>query len=229
MILLLVRIGSRVRYPFYTLPEMDSKTAQTFAGGDPAAAAGAVLAHLRQTVQVWIDGDRVLPIDGLALLAALDQAQKGLAGEDSERERREGAGARSARTCPASGTPPERQGAASPGGHTRLCRVPAHCVGPPRPPERQGSAAAQGGGRAAGPGGGPRGAPGAAAESGITAFVGHVQALIEARVLAAEVGLPPIEAAAAMAALLSRADGESRALASGAAATSAAPLPDGPG
>jgi hypothetical protein len=112
---------------------MESKTAQTSAGSDPAAAVGAVLARLRQTVQVWIDGDRVLPIDGLALLVALDQAQKGLAG--------------------------------------------------------------------------PRGAPGAAAESGITAFVGHVQALIEARVLAAEVGLPPIEAASAMAALLSGADG----------------------
>jgi hypothetical protein len=38
-----------------------------------------VIAHLRQSVQALIDGDRILPADGLPLLASLDQA---LAGPD---------------------------------------------------------------------------------------------------------------------------------------------------
>ena len=87
----------------------------------------AVIADLQQWVQAWMDGDRLFPADGLSLLAALDRALAGLAGEDSE--------------------------------------------------ER---------------------APGAGTRAGIAAFVGQVQALVEARVLAAEDGLPPIEAAEAM-------------------------------
>jgi hypothetical protein len=92
--------------------------------------AGAVIAQLRQRVRVWMDGDRVLPADGLSLLATLDRVQAGLAGEDAP-----------------------------------------------------------------------------AARAGIAAFVSQVQALIEARVLAAEDGHPPIEAASAMVALLDSAGG----------------------
>ena len=43
----------------------------------------AQIAHLQRSVQVWIDSDRILPADGSALLAALDQIQAGLAGEDA--------------------------------------------------------------------------------------------------------------------------------------------------
>jgi hypothetical protein len=50
----------------------------------PAAmGARAVIAHLQQRVQVWMDGDRLFPADGAALLAALDRAFEGLAGEDA--------------------------------------------------------------------------------------------------------------------------------------------------
>src|SRR5262249_23881979 len=45
----------------------------------PAAGEGGeVIAHLRQTVLAWMDGDRVLPADGSSLLAMLDQALDGL-------------------------------------------------------------------------------------------------------------------------------------------------------
>jgi hypothetical protein len=40
-----------------------------------------VIAHLRQSVQAWMDEDRVLPADGSSLLAALDRA---LAGPNDE-------------------------------------------------------------------------------------------------------------------------------------------------
>ena len=83
--------------------------------------AAAAIAQLRQSVQVWMDGDRVLPADGSLLLTTLDRVQAGLAGED---------------------------------------------------------------------------APGVGA--GIAAFVGQVQALVQAGVLAAEDGHSPLAAAAAM-------------------------------
>jgi hypothetical protein len=47
-----------------------------------AADARSVIAQLRQRVQVWIDGDLVLPADGSALLAVLDRALEGLANGD---------------------------------------------------------------------------------------------------------------------------------------------------
>jgi hypothetical protein len=47
-----------------------------------ATDACAVIAHLKRCVQAWIDGDRVLSADGSFLLAALDRALEGLAGED---------------------------------------------------------------------------------------------------------------------------------------------------
>jgi hypothetical protein len=45
-------------------------------------AARDVIAHLQQSVQALVDGDRVLPDEGLPLLAALDRA---LAGPNGER------------------------------------------------------------------------------------------------------------------------------------------------
>jgi hypothetical protein len=39
------------------------------------------IARLRQSVQAWTDGDRLLPADGSALLAALDRALHGLSDE----------------------------------------------------------------------------------------------------------------------------------------------------
>ena len=42
-----------------------------------------MIAQWQRRVQVWIDGDRVLPADGSSLLAALDRALEGLAGEDA--------------------------------------------------------------------------------------------------------------------------------------------------
>jgi hypothetical protein len=41
------------------------------------------IGDLRRRVQVWIDADRVLPADGSSLMAALDRALEGLAGEDA--------------------------------------------------------------------------------------------------------------------------------------------------
>src|SRR5262249_50419387 len=48
--------------------------------GDSAAAvvARVVIAHLQPSVQDWMDADQVLPADGSALLAALDEALAGL-------------------------------------------------------------------------------------------------------------------------------------------------------
>ena len=102
---------------------------------DRAAAddARTAMAHLQQSVQALIDGDRVLPGDGSALLATLDRA---LAGPDGESA--------------------------------------------------------------------------AAVRAGIEAFIGWVQSLIEAGVLAAADGRPRIEAAAAMGALLRSASGADR-------------------
>jgi hypothetical protein len=48
-----------------------------------APSASSVIAHLRESVQAWIDSDRVLPADGAALQSTLDQLQEGLAGEDA--------------------------------------------------------------------------------------------------------------------------------------------------
>jgi len=42
-----------------------------------------LIAHLRQSVQAVMDGDRVFPADGSALLALLDGAQEGLADQDA--------------------------------------------------------------------------------------------------------------------------------------------------
>src|SRR5216684_362896 len=94
---------------------------------DRAAAddARAAMAHLQQSVQALIDGDRVLPGDGASLLATLDRALEG-----------------------------------------------------------------------------PTAADAPAARAGIEAFIGRVQALIEAGVLEAADGRPRIEAAAALGALL---------------------------
>jgi hypothetical protein len=90
---------------------------------NPAAIGlGTLIVHLQQGVPAWMDGDRVLPADGSALLAALEQAQEGLAGGDMSRERE---------------TPWARE----------------------------------------------RETPGAAAQTGITAFVDQVKALIEAGLL----------------------------------------------
>jgi hypothetical protein len=48
-----------------------------------ATSARSVITHLRESVQSWMDSDRVLPADGSALLATLDQLREGLAGEDA--------------------------------------------------------------------------------------------------------------------------------------------------
>jgi hypothetical protein len=47
---------------------------------DSAAAEGAraAIASLQQSVQAWMDADRVLPADGSSLLAALERALEGL-------------------------------------------------------------------------------------------------------------------------------------------------------
>ena len=45
--------------------------------------AAAVIGELRQRVRAWMDSDRVLPAEGSLLLAALDQVEAGLAGEDA--------------------------------------------------------------------------------------------------------------------------------------------------
>jgi hypothetical protein len=42
------------------------------------ASAGDRIAWLQHHVQVLMDGDRLLPVDGASLLAALDRARKGL-------------------------------------------------------------------------------------------------------------------------------------------------------
>jgi hypothetical protein len=47
------------------------------------AVAHDVIAQVRQSVQVWINGDQVLPADGSFLLAALDQARAGLTSADA--------------------------------------------------------------------------------------------------------------------------------------------------
>ena len=44
---------------------------------------GTLIAHLQAGVQAWIDSDRVLPADGCALLAALEQLQAELVGENA--------------------------------------------------------------------------------------------------------------------------------------------------
>jgi hypothetical protein len=53
---------------------------QAAASPSPPATAvdAAAIARLRQSVRAWIDGDRVLPVDGSILLASLDQALVGL-------------------------------------------------------------------------------------------------------------------------------------------------------
>jgi hypothetical protein len=125
-----------------TTPTRDAALAQHEQGtGSPPAGnqhsqspasveAGAVIAQWRQSIQVWIDSDRVLPADGSFLLATLDRARTGLAGENAR-----------------------------------------------------------------------------AVQAGIERFVGQVQALIEAGALEPSDGHPLSEAAAAMAAWLSCADG----------------------
>jgi hypothetical protein len=45
-----------------------------------AERARAVVAQFQQNVQAWMDADRVLPADGLSLLALLDRALAGGAG-----------------------------------------------------------------------------------------------------------------------------------------------------
>jgi hypothetical protein len=57
-----------------------------------------LIAHLQQSVQAWIDSDRVLPADGSTLLAALEQLQAELAGGDSK-ERAPGAAAQAGLTA----------------------------------------------------------------------------------------------------------------------------------
>jgi hypothetical protein len=104
---------------------MNEKPAKDHPDRHTAASAQAEVAHLQQTVQAWIDSDRVLPADGSALLAMLARVQEGLASENAR-----------------------------------------------------------------------------AAQAGITAFVRQVQSLIDAGSLAAADGQPPIEAAAALAALI---------------------------
>jgi hypothetical protein len=41
------------------------------------------ITHLQQSVQAVMDGDRILPADGAALLVILDQALEGLTDEDT--------------------------------------------------------------------------------------------------------------------------------------------------
>jgi hypothetical protein len=89
-----------------------------------------LIAHLQQSVQALMDGDRVLPADGSSLLAALDRALAGPGGESVS-----------------------------------------------------------------------------AARAGIEAFIGRVQALIDAGVLEAADGRPRLEAAAALGTLLRSAAG----------------------
>jgi hypothetical protein len=53
-------------------------------GNGPAARDGATLiAPLRQGVLAWMDADRVLPADGSCLLAMLERALGGVAGENT--------------------------------------------------------------------------------------------------------------------------------------------------
>src|SRR5260221_84551 len=47
-----------------------------------AVGAQAVLQHLQQIIQAWMDGDHILAADGTSLLATLDRAFEGLAGEN---------------------------------------------------------------------------------------------------------------------------------------------------
>jgi hypothetical protein len=71
-------------------PGTGSPGAGTPHSPSPAAVdAGTLIAQLRQRVRVWMDSDQILPADGSALLAALDQARAGLAGGDSEGGTRE--------------------------------------------------------------------------------------------------------------------------------------------
>jgi hypothetical protein len=60
---------------------MNEKPPMEHPGRHVPADACAVIAHLKRGVQAWIDGDRVLSADGSSLLAALDRALEGLAGE----------------------------------------------------------------------------------------------------------------------------------------------------
>jgi hypothetical protein len=52
------------------------------------------IAHLQQSVQAVMDGDRILPSDGSSLLAMLDRALEGLTDEDALAVSPLGAGAR---------------------------------------------------------------------------------------------------------------------------------------
>jgi len=66
---------------------------------NPAAIGPSTLiAHLQESVQAWIDSDRVLPADGSALLATLEQIQAELAGENGA-ERAPGAAAQAGLTA----------------------------------------------------------------------------------------------------------------------------------
>jgi hypothetical protein len=77
---------------------MNEQPAKDHPDRHTAASAQAEVAHLRQTVQTWIDSDRVLSADGSALLAMLARAQEALASEDSE-ERAPGAAAQAGITA----------------------------------------------------------------------------------------------------------------------------------
>jgi hypothetical protein len=126
-----------------------------------------VIAHLQQSVQALMDGDRVLPADGLSLLATLDRALEGLTDEDGP-------------AVPSLGPPGTSPALRAPGSHAATgSRRGTHAVGRAR----------------------------SEPWAGIEAFIGRVQALIEAGVLEAGDGHPRIEAAAAMAALLRSTDG----------------------
>jgi hypothetical protein len=54
-----------------------------------ASVARIAIAHLRQSVLAWIDGDQVLPADGASLLTMLDQAGERLESRDTGAARAE--------------------------------------------------------------------------------------------------------------------------------------------
>jgi hypothetical protein len=54
-----------------------------YSHGPVVVIARVVIAHLRESVQIWLDGDRILPEEGAFPLATLDRALASVNGEDA--------------------------------------------------------------------------------------------------------------------------------------------------
>src|SRR4051794_40955999 len=55
--------------------------------GPVVVVARVVIAHLRESVQIWLDGDRILPEDGAAPLTTLDRVLESVNREDARAAR----------------------------------------------------------------------------------------------------------------------------------------------